>query len=120
MFSSHSQAKEFQVCFQLTNLSRGEQTISDYFEKVCLRADSLAATGNALSNKELVSYLLNGLGPSYESFVTLVTTRAEPLTSLELYQLLLIYENRLSHNAKHATSSFELSANFSSTTNRDQ
>lgn len=85
MFSSHSQAKEFQVMFQLTNLSRGEQTISKYFGKVRLLADSLAATGNVLSNKELMTYLLNGLGPFYESFIAFITTRAKPLTTHELY-----------------------------------
>ena len=120
MFSSHSQAKEFQVRFQLTNLSRGEQTISEYFGKVRLLADSLAATGNNLSDKELVTYILNGLGPAYETFVTSITTRPSPLNSHELYQLLLIHETRISHNARTHISSGEMSANYSSTTPRDQ
>ncbi|KAA8531065.1 hypothetical protein F0562_005774 [Nyssa sinensis] len=53
MFSSQSQAKEFQIQFQLTNITRGEQSITDYFGKVRLLADSLAATGNLISEKEV-------------------------------------------------------------------
>ncbi|KAF5443283.1 hypothetical protein F2P56_035852 [Juglans regia] len=119
MFSSHSQAKDFQISFQLANLSRGEQTISDYFGKVRHLADSIASNGSPLSDKELVTYLLNGLGPSYEFFVLSITTRTEPISFNELYQLLLIHETRLSHNTKPAQSSFEPSVNLT-TANRDQ
>lgn len=87
----------FQVRFQFTNLSKGGQPISKYFSKVRLLADTLAATlGNPFPDKEFVTYLLNGLGPSYESFVTSITTRVEPITSQELYHLLLIHESRMS------------------------
>ncbi|KAF5443557.1 hypothetical protein F2P56_036104 [Juglans regia] len=111
MFTSQSQAKDFQIRYQLTHLSRRDQTISDYFGKVRNLADTLAATGSPIPEKDLVTYLLTGLGPAYESFVTSVTTRAEPLTSHELYQLLLVQENRLSHVSKIL---HEPSANFTS------
>lgn len=67
MFSSHSQVKEFQIRFQLTNLSREDQSITDYFSKVKMLVDTLAATGTPLSDKEYVTYLLNGLGLTYKS-----------------------------------------------------
>lgn len=92
MFTSHSQAKEFQVRFQLTNLSHGDQFITEYFGKVCSLANTHSATRNPLPNKEFVNYLLIGLGPAYESFISL-TTRSEPFTSQELYQHLLIHES---------------------------
>ncbi|KAF5465361.1 hypothetical protein F2P56_015377 [Juglans regia] len=117
MFTSHSQAKEFQVRFQLTNLSRGDQSISDYFGKVRSLADTLAAIGSPLHDKEVVTYLLSGLGPTYESFVTSVTTRSDPLTTHELYQLLLIHENRMSHNLKNI---FDPSVNYTTSAGRDQ
>ncbi|KAF5451483.1 hypothetical protein F2P56_026589 [Juglans regia] len=120
MFASHSQAKVFRVRFQLTNLSRGDQTIFNYFENVRSLVDSLAATGNPLPDKEVVTYLLNGLGPSNESFITSVTTRAEPLSSQELYQLLLLHESRVSHYTRSAISALEPSVIFSATGNRDQ
>ncbi|KAF5443204.1 hypothetical protein F2P56_035783, partial [Juglans regia] len=52
MFTSHSQAKEFQVKFQLTNLSRGDQSITDYYGKVRSLADTLSSIGNPLPDKE--------------------------------------------------------------------
>ncbi|KAA8519374.1 hypothetical protein F0562_013630 [Nyssa sinensis] len=114
MFSSQSQAKEFQIRFQLTNFTRGEQSITDYFSKVRLLADSLAATGNLIFEKELISCILNGLGPTYESFLTSITTRSDPLTSHDLYQLLLIHESRLNHTTTLTTPFSDFSANFTS------
>lgn len=52
-FASHSKAKEFQLHFLLTNLSKGNQSITNYFGKVCSLVDSLAATGNSLSVEEV-------------------------------------------------------------------
>lgn len=108
--------------FQLTNLSKGEHSIPDFFSKVRMLVDTLAATGNPLLDKELITYLLNGLGPSYESFVTSITTRSDPITTLELYHLLLIHESRMSHASRTTASSasFAPSMNLGSTTPRDQ
>ncbi|KAF5460331.1 hypothetical protein F2P56_020209 [Juglans regia] len=122
MFSSHSQAKEFQVRFQLTNLSKGEQSVSDFFSKVRMLDDAIAATGNPLPDKEFVTYLLNGLGPLYESFVTSITTRTEPITSNELYHLLLVHESRMTHVSRNTSSltSLEPSVNLSIGQSRNQ
>lgn len=85
MFASHSQAKEFQIRFQLTNLSKGDQSISDYFRKVRFHVDSLAITGNILLDKDVATYLLNSLGSTFESFTTYVITQVESLNSHELF-----------------------------------
>ncbi|KAF5463649.1 hypothetical protein F2P56_013801 [Juglans regia] len=95
-----SWAKDFHIRFQLTNLSCGEKTITEYFGKVRSLADTLAATGNPLPDKELVTYILIGLGPLYESFVTSITTRSEFVSSHELFQMLLIHESRMAHSTK--------------------
>lgn len=84
---------------QLANLKQGDQTITDYFGKVCSLVDILAAIGDPLPKQEFVTYLLTGLRSAYESFITSVDTRAEPISSNDLYQLLLVHESRLSQNA---------------------
>ncbi|KAF5465978.1 hypothetical protein F2P56_015940 [Juglans regia] len=71
-----------------------------------------------LSYSRVITYLLNGLGSSYEAFITSVTTRAETISSHELYQLLLIHESRASHQNKSITSSLEPSINLSVARNR--
>lgn len=103
MFSSHSQAKKFQVHFQLTNLTLENQTIFEYFTKVKSLADMLTATRTPLSDKELMTYLLNGLGSAYESFVTSITTRSDHISSHELYHILLIHESWLNHHSSNIT-----------------
>lgn len=61
MFESHSNAKQFQVRFQLANLKRGDQIITDYFGKVHSLADIRATTGNPLPDQEFVTYLFPNL-----------------------------------------------------------
>lgn len=70
LFQSQSQACLVQLQYQLANLKKG----SDYFCKLKNLRDTLAITGKVLSSSELVTYLLAGLGPDYDSFVTSVTT----------------------------------------------
>ncbi|KAF5466062.1 hypothetical protein F2P56_016020 [Juglans regia] len=121
MYNKHSQAKEFQVRFQLANLSKGEQSISDYYSKVKMLVDTLAATGSSISDKEFVTYLLNGLGSNYKSFITSITTRIEPISSYELYHLLLIHESIMAHNTHSLISSpFETFAHLSTNSPRDR
>lgn len=81
MFTFHFQAKELQIQFQLTNLSKEEESISEYFGKIKLIANTFAVTCAPLSEKEYVSYLLNGLGLSFESFITSITTWPKRISS---------------------------------------
>ncbi|KAF5462562.1 hypothetical protein F2P56_018556 [Juglans regia] len=83
-------------------------------------ADILATTSNPLPDQEFVTYLLTGLGFAYESFITSVTIRAEPIASHELYQLLLVHESHISHNARSTTSSIEPTVHFTTASGRDQ
>ncbi|KAF5442643.1 hypothetical protein F2P56_035282 [Juglans regia] len=119
MFTLYSHAKQFQVQFQLANLSRGDIAITEYFGKVRALADILAISGNPLPDQDFVTYLLTGLGSAYESFITSITTRAEPISSHELFQLLLVHENRIAHAAR-PYNQVELSAHFTTTGSRDQ
>lgn len=91
----------------------------DYFGKLHSLVDSLATTGNSLLDKEMVTYLLISLDPSYEAFITSVTTRANLISSQELYQLLLIHESCTSHQQRTLPSFLDSSANLTMSTNRD-
>ena len=54
--------------------------------------DMLAAVGQALSDIEMSSYILTGLGTKYDPFVT---TQVDLLSLDELYGHLLAHEQRL-------------------------
>ena len=95
MFTSQSRARIMQIHYQLATAKKGGSSISDYFQKFKGLADTLAAAGQPLNDFEIVSYLLAGLGPEYDPFVTSVTTRVDPLSIDEPYGHLLAHENRL-------------------------
>ena len=62
------------------------------FSLVHNTVDTLATTAQPLNDFEIVSFLLASLGSDYDSFVTLVTTRVDPLSIEELYGHLLAHE----------------------------
>lgn len=43
------------------------------------------ATGHPLQDEEFVSYLLSGLGLDYQSLVTSLMTRTDPISMDDLY-----------------------------------
>lgn len=98
MFSSQCKARVMQVHYQLATLRKGNLSITDYFQRFQSLADALAAVDQPLNEFELISFLLTGLGSDYDSFVTSVTTRVEPLSLEDLYGHLLAHEQRLPHN----------------------
>lgn len=56
-------------------LKKGSLSISDYFQKAKSLSHSLAVIEEPLKDSELISYILAGLGPEYDSLVTTITTR---------------------------------------------
>ena len=58
----------------------------------------LAAIDQRLNDFELVSFLLASLVSNYDSFVTYVTTRVNPLFLEDLYGHLLAYEMHVEQN----------------------
>jgi hypothetical protein len=98
MFSSQCKARVMQVHYQLATLRKGNLSVADYFQRFQSLADALAAVDQPLNDFELISFLLAGLGSDYDSFVTSVTTRVEPLSLEDLYGHLLAHEQRLAHN----------------------
>ena len=74
MFISQSRARVMQIQYQLATSKKGNSNVTDYFQRMCSHGDTLAAVGQALSDIEMSSYILSGLGTEYDPFVTSVTT----------------------------------------------
>ncbi|KAJ0100797.1 hypothetical protein Patl1_04832 [Pistacia atlantica] len=94
-FSSTSSAQILSIRFQLSTLKKASLIITDYFTKVKHISDTLSAISHPLSSSEITSYLLAGLPSSYDSLVTVITTRLDPISLDDLYGCLLTHENRL-------------------------
>ena len=111
MFTAQSQTRLMQIHYQLSTLRKGSTSIADFFHTFTGLADTLAAIDQPLPEFQLVSFLLAGLGPEYDSFVTSVQQRTEPITLDYLYGHLLNHEIRLAQS--QAPVSLETaSANF--------
>ena len=95
MFASQSKARVLQNHLQLTSLKKGTLSIADYFQKAQTLAQTLAAIGEPIKDSKLLSYILGGLGVVYESLVTSISTRIEPVLLDDLYSHLLMHEQRL-------------------------
>jgi hypothetical protein len=95
LFMSQSRAKIISTRMALATVSKGTSTITEYFSKMKRLADEMAAAGRCLEDEEMVSYELTRLDLDYDSVVSSVAARVEPISVAELYTQLVIHEQRL-------------------------
>jgi hypothetical protein len=60
-------------------------SVTEYVTKIRALGDEMASAGKSLDDEELVSYILAGLDAEYNSVVSTVVARVEPITVSELY-----------------------------------
>ena len=74
---------------------------ADYFWNIKGLATELAAAGPALRDDDVIAYLLAGLGPDYDPFVTSMTSKSEALTLDDVFAYLMAFEAlQLQHQAE--------------------
>ncbi|KAK1631350.1 hypothetical protein QYE76_005665 [Lolium multiflorum] len=95
MFTSQTRTRTVNTRIALANLQKGNMTIAEFFGKIRTLADEMAATGKKLDEEDIVSYVLAGLDSDYNSIVSAMCYRVEPVTVAELYSQLLSYETRI-------------------------
>lgn len=69
-FAQNLQAREFELFSKLQLLKKGMSHLSDYLHEFKSICDELNGIGKPVPGQSKVFWLLNGLGPSYESFTT--------------------------------------------------
>ena len=106
MFTSQSRAREMHTQYKLATAKKGNQNMTDYFQKMHSLSDNLVAVGQPISSNASITYIFASLGQEYDPFVTSVQTRVDPLSLNELYGLLLTHEQRLE---EHQTAVTDLS-----------
>lgn len=77
---------------QIENTKKHNSSALEYFNKVKALTDTLSVVSYTLRENEIISYLLTGLDRDYDSLVTSVTTRSNPMTLSEVYTHLLSFE----------------------------
>jgi hypothetical protein len=78
---------------------KNQLSISDYFAKMWSYADEMASAGAALTDEELVSYILAGLDEDYNPFFTAIVACTDSVTPDDLYTQLLSFEQHLALQA---------------------
>jgi hypothetical protein len=79
----------------LATTQKGTSFAAEYMSKMKSLADEMASTEKKHDDKELCSYILVGLDFEYNSLVSSITARVEPISLGELYSQLLAFETRL-------------------------
>lgn len=95
MFASQSRARITATRMALATATKGTSKISEYFAKMKGLADDMASAGRKLEDEELVSYILTGLDRDFDSVVSAVAARVEPISVGELYTQLTSFEQRM-------------------------
>lgn len=69
-YAGDSQAQEFQLLQQIQLFEKKDAYLADYINKFKGICDDLAEIGKPVADQNKVFWLLQGLGPKYESFTT--------------------------------------------------
>lgn len=97
IYTSTSRARHTDLRRQLQTTSKGSLSCSDFLQKMRHIADELRFIGSPIPDEDIVSFILNGLGAEYNSFVVAVTTNSHhaPPTYPQIHAQLLAHEARL-------------------------
>jgi hypothetical protein len=80
------------VRMALSTTKKGDMTTSKYVAKMKALTDEMASVGKRLDDEDLVSYILAGLDLDFDSVISAISTRVEPISVVEVYGQLLSHE----------------------------
>jgi hypothetical protein len=111
-FANQSKTRIANLKKKLQSLHQGSKSCSEYIQAAKEYSDQLAAAGKPIPDEDLITYLTNGLNPSFNSFITSfsIMTRDKDLSLDDFQEELLNHETLLNHQQTKAvdTSTFAL------------
>ena len=119
-FGVQSKAKVLQIKYEINTLKKESMNVEDYCMKMKALADKLACAGSPLNDRELLMYILNGLGSGFLDIASFIT--ACKMDFDDAYALLLTHESRIEQQEQDAKTVFNanlaqgmFNANFAQT-----
>jgi hypothetical protein len=111
-FASQSRSHISQLKRQIQGLQQGSKSCTEYLKSAKSYADQLAAVGKPIDDEDLVSFIMSGLNPSFNSFVTAYTvaTRDHSPSFTDFQDDLLSHEMLL--NQQHTATVVDTSSAF--------
>ncbi|XP_060960899.1 uncharacterized protein LOC133031422 [Cannabis sativa] len=105
LFNSISEAIVLQLRGMLQSTKKGSTPVDEYILKMRCLADALYAASHAISDDELILYILEGLGSEYDSAIVALTTK-HAITLFEVQFLLQTQEMRIEQ--QHSIAALDL------------
>jgi hypothetical protein len=84
-YGSQTRVRAVNTHLALVTTHKGNMSVTEYVTKIRALGDEMASAGKSLDDEELVSCILAGLDAEYNSVVSTVVARVEPITVSELY-----------------------------------
>ncbi|KAI0515759.1 hypothetical protein KFK09_008426 [Dendrobium nobile] len=106
-----NRSRIIQLKNELHNLTKGDQSMSQYLLTVKSKVDAISAAGSNLDPEDVILYTLNGLPATYQAFKTAIRTNLQPITLDDLYTLLCSEEVNLAQEASKAMQQLHLTEN---------
>ncbi|XP_062103704.1 uncharacterized protein LOC133814806 [Humulus lupulus] len=119
ILSNKSKARVLQLRGLLQTTKKGATHVDEYVLKMQCLADALMVVGQAISDDDLIMYILGGLGSEYESVVVNLTSK-DSVTLQEVQFMLQSQELRLEQ--QHALFALDLhppTVNYASVTKNE-
>ena len=93
-FASQMRAKIRSLKTQL-KASKKQGPVRDYLPQIRKIVDTLAVVGSPISTEKCIELILDGLNEDYSSFITIVMSQTQPLSTPELEALLMTQEEMI-------------------------
>lgn len=94
-YASSSEARIMQLLYHLLNTKKGSKSVTEYKVLMKSLADDLVVNDYFISDRDLVLYIMSGLGLEYGPFVASITTRNDRVSYADLHGYLQSQELRL-------------------------
>ncbi|KAJ9553554.1 hypothetical protein OSB04_017599 [Centaurea solstitialis] len=91
-------AKALELDNELRNIVIGDSTIMEYCSRIKGISDLLTNIGSPVSERNLVTYAINGLSPKYDVIATTIRHRSPFPSFLEMRSILTLEEQRMLQN----------------------
>jgi hypothetical protein len=120
MFAAQSEARITNLLVAPANTKKLQMTTVEFLTKMQGFADELVSAGHPLPDRQLVSYILAGLGGGYNSLVAVLGASTTPITLSMLYSQLHAYDQRQEMLNASPCEEFETFANAAARQRRQQ
>lgn len=88
---------------QFQTIMKGNLFVEDYMLQVKMISDHLAIIWQSILDQDLVFNILGGLDSNWNSFISCITLRVEPISFYALYSHMLSYKRFLDHQHQVST-----------------